>query len=224
MPIERSHDRPYPGAPRADELPEGVPAQAEPPSRGDFDKRGKFARGNAIARKGGKALAGKSRLASRLTLADGTDLGPYRRAAVSFRRAQCAALAASVGGGYCGPGPSSMVASAALQLMWARYFSDQAAVTGDAEMALKASKLSDASRNNLLSAHELCAHEARPARRPSAATIATCSPPSSRSHELARPLRGLRRSACVARRAPAHRMVARRHRRMARPLRGRRAA
>jgi hypothetical protein len=59
-----------------------------------------------------------------------------------------------------------MVASAALQLMWARYFSDQASATGDAELALKASKLSDASRNNLLSAHELCAREA--AARPSA--------------------------------------------------------
>jgi hypothetical protein len=73
MPVERSHDRPYPGAPRADELPPGVPSQAEPASPSDFDERGKFARGNAIARKGGKALAGKSRLASRLTLADGSD-------------------------------------------------------------------------------------------------------------------------------------------------------
>jgi hypothetical protein len=150
-----------------DELPVGTPSTAEQPSRGDFDARGKFAPGNAIARQGGKATAGKSRLASRLALADGTDLGPYKRAAASFRKAQCAALAATVGGGFCGPGPSSMVASAALQLMWSRYFSDQATQTGDAEAALRASKLADASRQNLLAAHELCAREAtaRPKRK-----------------------------------------------------------
>jgi hypothetical protein len=160
MPVQRSHDRPYPVAPRADELPVGTPASSRTESPCDRGAAGKFARGNKLAARGGKASAGKSRLASRLALADGTDLAPYKRAAVSFRRAQCAALAASVGGGYCGPGPSSMVASAALQLMWARFFSDQAATTGDADMALKASKLADASRNNLLSAHELCAKEA----------------------------------------------------------------
>jgi hypothetical protein len=53
-----------------------------------------------------------------------------------------------------------MVASAALQLAWSRYLSDQAAATGDAELALSASRLADASRNNLLSAHELAAREA----------------------------------------------------------------
>jgi hypothetical protein len=53
-----------------------------------------------------------------------------------------------------------MVASAALQLAWSRYLSDQAAATGDTELALAASRLADASRNNLLSAHELAAREA----------------------------------------------------------------
>ncbi len=64
-----------------------------------------------------------------------------------------------------------MVASAALQLAWSRYLSDQAAATGDAEMALAASRLADASRNNLLSAHELAAKEAT-ARRASQPTSA----------------------------------------------------
>jgi hypothetical protein len=52
------------------------------------------------------------------------------------------------------------VASAALQLAWSRYFSDQAALTGDPDLALTASRLADASRQNLLAAHELCAREA----------------------------------------------------------------
>jgi hypothetical protein len=54
-----------------------------------------------------------------------------------------------------------VVASAALQLAWSRYLSDRAAEEGDAEMALASSRLADASRQNLLAAHELCAREAK---------------------------------------------------------------
>ncbi len=146
-----------------DELPAGTPAPARETSPRDRGERGKFAPGNALAREGGKATAGKTRLATRLGLrglAAGSDFAPYKASAASFRRAQCSALAASVGGGLCGPGPSSMVASAALQLAWSRYLSDSAASSGDADMAVQASRLADASRQNLLAAHELCAREA----------------------------------------------------------------
>jgi hypothetical protein len=158
-----------------DELPTGLPSNAEAASPADFDERGKFAPGNGIARKGGHARAGKTRLADRLglrVLPEGADFAPYKASASSFRRAQCAALADSVGGGYCGPGPSSFVASAALQLAWSRYFSDLAAGTAPlefaaleskvsrAELAIQASKLANDSRQNLLAAHELCAKEA----------------------------------------------------------------
>jgi hypothetical protein len=162
MPVQRSHDRPYPAAPRPDELPEGAPQNTEPSSPGDFDERGRFAVGNAIARKGGQASAGKTRLASRLGLKglpEDAAFRPYKAAAKSFQRAQCAELARSVGAGFCGPAPSSMVASAALQLAWSRYLSDLAASSGDPAFAVAASRLADASRNNLLSAHEACAKE-----------------------------------------------------------------
>jgi hypothetical protein len=53
------------------------------------------------------------------------------------------------------------VASAALALAWSRYFSDVAARTGDAELAVKAVRLGDSSRQALLTAHELCAREAQ---------------------------------------------------------------
>ncbi len=102
-----------------DELPKGAPSNTQQPSRGDFDERGKFARGTALSRQGGKARAGKTRLAERMglrTLPPGSVFSPYKRATVTFRRAQCAALATSVGGGYCGPAPSSLVAAASLQL------------------------------------------------------------------------------------------------------------
>jgi len=157
------------GAPRievrpADELPAGLPAGARPASPGDRGDGGRFAPGNALARVGGQARAGTTRLARRLGLRElpaGAAFAPYKASAVGFRRAQCAALASSVGGGYCGPAPSSVVASAALQLAWSRYLSDCAAEEGDAEMALAASRLADASRQNLLAAHELCAREAK---------------------------------------------------------------
>lgn len=163
MPVSPSHGRPYPSPPRADELPAGAPASARADSPGERGEAGRFAPGNGFARAGGKATAGKTRLSARLglsTLPEGAAFRPYKAAATSFRRAQCAALAATAGGGMCGPGPSSMVASAALQLAWSRYLSDQAAASGNADLALAASRLADASRNNLLSAHELAAREA----------------------------------------------------------------
>lgn len=160
----------------ADELPAGVPGPSPEPSPGSQRADGRFTPGNALAARGGRARAGSTRLGDRLGLNDQAleAFASYRRAAVSFRRAQCAALAASVGNGACGPGPSSLVATAALQLAWSRYFSDQAALTGDAKLAASASKLGNDSRQNLLAAHELCAREgkARPTTSPHAALMA----------------------------------------------------
>ncbi len=147
----------------ADELPTGVPAPARGLSPSDRRDGGRFAPGNALASLGARARAGSTRLAARLSLATlpaDAPFAPYQRAAASFRRAQSAALASSVGGGVCGPGPSSIVASAALALAWSRYLSDLAARTGDAELAARASRLSVESRQHLLAAHELCAREA----------------------------------------------------------------
>ena len=147
-----------------DELPAGVPGTARTASPSDRGESGRFAPGNALAREGGKATAGKSRLASRLglrSLPEGSGFSAYKAAASSFRRAQCASLAATVGGGVCGPGPSSMVASAALALAWSRFLGDTAAETGDAELALRAARLGEVSRQHLLAAHELAAREAQ---------------------------------------------------------------
>jgi hypothetical protein len=146
-----------------DELPAGSPVTAREPSPNDRGEAGRFARGNKLARAGGKATAGKSRLASKLglrALPEGSAFRQYRAAASSFRRAQCAALASTVGGGYCGPAPSSVVASSALALAWSRYLGDLAAEQGDPELALKAARLGETSRQHLLAAHELCAREA----------------------------------------------------------------
>jgi hypothetical protein len=167
MTLRKGHGRGA-GVPRievlpADELPAGVPDVARQESPHDRGEAGRFAPGNSLARLGGHARRGKTRLAERMSLAklpEGAAFRPYKAAAVSFRRAQCAELAKSVGGGICGPAPSSLVASAALQLAWSRYLGDLAATSGDADMALKASRLAEASRQSLLAAHELCAKEA----------------------------------------------------------------
>lgn len=147
----------------ADELPPGVPGPARPASPKDRVEGGRFAKGNGVAADGGRALAGKGRLAARLGLAHlpkDASFARYRRTAEAFRRAQCAELASTVGGGICGPGPSSIVASAALALAWSRYLSDLAATSGDPELAIRAVRLGDSSRQALLTAHELCAREA----------------------------------------------------------------
>jgi hypothetical protein len=149
---------------RTDEMPKGLPANAPTESPSDRGARGRFAAGNSLAETGGRAKRGKSRLTARLGLAnlpEGNDFAQYRRAASTFRRVQCAELARCVGGGVCGPAPSSIVASAALALAWSRYFSDLAASTGDPELAVKAVRFGDSSRQALLTAHELCAREAQ---------------------------------------------------------------
>jgi hypothetical protein len=146
-----------------DELPAGVPGPARPANARDRGPGGRFLPGNALAAVGGTAKRGQARLVARLglsTLPAGSAFGPYRRAAATFRRVQCSELARTVGGGTCGPGPSSIVASAALALAWSRYLSDLAAQTGDHELALRSAKLGETHRQHLLAAHELCAREA----------------------------------------------------------------
>jgi hypothetical protein len=53
------------------------------------------------------------------------------------------------------------VASASLALAWSRYLGDLAAEKGDSELAMKAARLGEVSRQHLLGAHELCAREAK---------------------------------------------------------------
>lgn len=157
------------GSPRievlpADELPAGVPADARAESPSDRGERGKFAEGNSLAASGGRARSGHTRLARRLRLGEtfaDPRFEPYAAAARGFRRAHVTGLARTVGGGHCGPAPASIIASAALQLAGSRFAFE---VLGD--MAL-GSRLADASRQNLLAAHELAAREA--AARPRAA-------------------------------------------------------
>jgi hypothetical protein len=107
-------------------------------------------------------LASKLRLSG---IAGDPAFEPYEAAAASFQRAHIAWLAAAVGGGYVGPGPASIVATAALQLAASRYAFDR----GDYTLG---SKLGNDSRQNLLAAHELVAREATARPDPAVAAMA----------------------------------------------------
>lgn len=155
---------PHPEAPQPDELPDGVPGPPSPAP--DRDETGKLRPGpgtSALARRAAQArheAAAIGRLAGLWEAPEGHPFRPYQRLAHEWRERHLAELAERVGGGRCGSGPASIVASASIQLAASRYLHDLGAQTGDAKMLIDASKLADASRQNLISAHHLCAKQA----------------------------------------------------------------
>lgn len=168
MTLRRKEGRLVPQVVPIADQPAGLPAPPRPPV--DRDEAGRFRPGagtQAMARKGAQARSEAQQLAKLLSLRDVDEnhpYAPYARLAREFRDDHLTQLAATVGGGTVGPGPASIVSSAALQLAASRYLSDLGAQTGDVEMLLSASRLADASRANVVSASDLCAREARSAR------------------------------------------------------------
>lgn len=146
-------------------MPAGVPAPARPAA--PRDEAGRFRQGpgtSAIARKGAQArheARELDKLLGLVPLDETHPRAPYRRMARQWRDGHMARLADTVGAGEVGPGPASVVASAALQLSASRWLYDLALETGDADLALKASRLANDSRNSLLAAQELTAAEAK---------------------------------------------------------------
>lgn len=174
MPVQSSQGKRRPLVPRVDELPAGVPAPARPkPQR---NAAGHFLASpgtTELARAAGIAAGEAKQLASLLGLwepPEGHSYTPYARLAREWRDAHMAQLGATVGGGRIGPGPASVVSSAAMQMAASRWLYDLGAQTGDAKALLDASRLADASRANLLSAHELAAKEAEARPKPTDTT------------------------------------------------------
>lgn len=156
------------GSPRievlpADELPAPVPGEAVPLVRRPNGQIADAATAKALGARGGAAKSTRARLlsASGLTeLAEDAAFAPYRAAGDAFVREHLTTLATQ-SGGEVGPGPSSIVASAGVQLAASRYLSDKAAITGDAKLFAQASSLANDSRQNLLAAYELAIREAK---------------------------------------------------------------
>jgi hypothetical protein len=163
-----------------DELPAPVaaplPVPAAPVHRRQDGKLADAASAAELGRRGGEAKARRVRLVDSLGLSklvEQTTFGPYRAAAEEFVSHHRASLAEQAGG-ELGPAPSTMVASAGLQLAASRWAFDQGAAANDASLIKLGSSLANDSRQNLLAAYELAVREAqaRQARRPDAAAQA----------------------------------------------------
>jgi hypothetical protein len=116
----------------------------------------------ALGKRGGEAKARRVRLVDSLGLSsvvEQTTFGPYRAAAEEFVAHHRAALAQQAGG-ELGPAPSTMVASAGLQLAASRWAFDRGAEANDAGLIKLGSALANDSRQNLLAAYELAVREA----------------------------------------------------------------
>ncbi len=149
-----------------DELPAGVPAApARPVARrqdGTFTTAGARVAGRQGALAGHDRRKYAARLADQLGLAEvGTELAPYVDAASEFAAAQIQHLAATIGGGHVGPGPASIIQSAALALAASRYLYATGSSNGDPKLLGQAATIAEKSRTSLLTAHELCAREAQ---------------------------------------------------------------
>lgn len=164
----RGAGRPHIEVLPADELPKppvGVlPEPARPVARRHDGRLAGTDAAKELGRLGGIAKARRVRLVDSLGLAkiaEDSAFAPYRIAADEFVSHEIADLARTAGCGQLGPAPSTMVASAGLQLAASRFCFDRFAQTGDATWAKLGSQLSNDSRQNLLAAFEVAVREAK---------------------------------------------------------------
>jgi hypothetical protein len=146
-----------------DELPAPLPAVPVQVARRSNGTVADSQSAKALGRRGGLAKAGSVRLVDSLglsKLADEARFHPYREAAEGFVKAHLASLAAQAGG-EVGTGPSTMVASAGLQLAASRFCFDLGAEKSDPALMKLGSALANDSRQNLLAAYELAVREAK---------------------------------------------------------------
>jgi hypothetical protein len=85
---------------------------------------------------------------------------PHRAKADAFHKFMVKHYAETLGGGVCSVVPASILASAALQRAASAYLFDVAGESGDTDLFVKASRLANDSRQNLMAAHEMCVREA----------------------------------------------------------------
>jgi hypothetical protein len=162
-----------PGAPPATIPAEQIFPTREPENLRNAKGKHKFQKGNSFARLGGAAKKDTNKLLNQCGIPETVKFKSFKALAQSFHKFHVARLARDVGGGECGPAPALMVKFASHQAASAEYLYREAVklletpgedcnplstVTGLFESS---SKLQNASRQNLLAAHELCAKEAQ---------------------------------------------------------------
>lgn len=166
---------PWEPEPSADPTPESPPGGSlgpgAPPALIGSEKlfpKNRFQKGNKVSQLGGRAKAGTAKLLTEMGITRSTTFKPFKAKAKAFARAQQNEMARSVGGGFCGPSPSSMIQSAAIQMAYAAWLQDKAERLMDDETNLaevrellgESRTFQNSSRQNLLAAHEMCAREA----------------------------------------------------------------
>lgn len=140
-----------------------VAAPSMPLARRQDGKIANSETARALGQKGGLTKARRVRLVDSLGLkkiADDATFKPYRDAAEEFVSHHLGELAKSAGGSV-GPGPSTMVASAGLQLAASRWAFDRGAEENDAALIKLGSSLANDSRQNLMAAFEMAVREAQ---------------------------------------------------------------
>ena len=116
-----------------------------------------------LGRRGGLAKARRVRLVDSLGLADIAEQStfkPYRDAGEEFVKHHVSQLSLQAGG-EVGAAPSSIIASAGLQLAASRWAFDLGAQTNHPALMKLGSQLANDSRQNLLAAYELAVREAQ---------------------------------------------------------------
>jgi hypothetical protein len=163
MALSRSHDALRPEVARLDEAPAPVPATAAPLSR----RRNGTVQGadaaRALARLSVEKRAARARFVTGLgmaKLAADAAFRPYLAAGEDWVAAHLVELSVQAGG-RVGPGPASIVQSAGIQLAASRFLADKGAETGNAALLVRASRIANDSRQNLLAAYELAVREAK---------------------------------------------------------------
>jgi hypothetical protein len=169
----RGKARPHIEMPSVAELPRGLPAPApvavQVPSKGEPRPFGPLPKGSpeaaALSRYGAakrweKAKAEAQRVtaldAMGLRLPPSAAMTPFLNEADQLYEHERARIAAECGGGQCGPGPATMLASGCLAYAASRYLYS----TCDPSQLALAAKLATESRQHFLAAHTLASLQA----------------------------------------------------------------
>lgn len=148
----------------ADELQQPDPSPASSPTLawGDMTPEQRHEAAKAWGRRGALVRASRTRLLGSLgltVLGAEHDFHGYEKAGEAFAEKHVETLGAMFDG-HVGEGPASIVMTAAIQLAASRFMYDRGKDKGDAKLLGEASKLGDASRQNILASYELQAREA----------------------------------------------------------------
>jgi hypothetical protein len=190
MVLQRTHGRLYPLVSPPDELPAATAERAAPVERRQDGRIASAEAARVLGKRGGLRSArrrqdakawgaglGLGRLLA--TFKDDDAIAPFVREGEEWLGAQCVAVARDVGAGELSPGVVSILRTAAWERLYSAWLFDAGTrgifawdvherdeagqvkrATPRTDLLVVATRLGDASRQNLLAAHELASREA----------------------------------------------------------------